>query len=233
MAGVAIGDGWTDPVNQVNYYDSYLWSVGVASNKFRDTCTWYQTHSLINIYEGNYQNATSYFNFISDDKSTPEMYLGNISMFNFRNYDGIDRSFVGFLNANKASFGATADYLSGNPAIYAAFSADISQSYAHDVATLLKSIKVLIFNGQNDVVVNTGGVLQYLNGLNWEGTPQWRRADKQIWTLYGEIQGWAKVSGNLWFVLVNGAGHMVPTDRPEAAFSMMGHFLVNDHDWKQ
>lgn len=50
LQGVAIGDGWTDPLNQVNYYDSFLWSVGVIGNKFRDTCNWFQTQSVINIY---------------------------------------------------------------------------------------------------------------------------------------------------------------------------------------
>jgi hypothetical protein len=101
LGGIAIGNGWTDPVNQVNFYDSFLWSVGIIGNKFRDTCAWYQTNSMINIYETNYQNATDYFNFLSDNKTTPEVYFGNISMFNFRNYDGIDRSFVQFLNNNK------------------------------------------------------------------------------------------------------------------------------------
>lgn len=57
LKGVAIGDGWTDPINQVNYYDSYLWSVGVIGNKFRDTCNWYQTHSVVNIYQANYQKV--------------------------------------------------------------------------------------------------------------------------------------------------------------------------------
>ena len=214
IAGIAIGDGWTDPVNQVNFYDSYLWSVGVVSNKFRDTCTWYQTHSIINIYEGNFQNATDYFNFISDNKETPELYMGNISMFNFRNYDGIDRSFVQFLNANKAEFGATQDYLNGNPQIYAAFGADISKSYASDVSTMLLMTKVLIYNGQNDVVVNTAGVLHYLNNLKWNGAQLWRNTEKRIWTSMGDVRGWAKVAGNLWFVFLNGAGHMVPTDQP-------------------
>jgi carboxypeptidase C (cathepsin A) len=60
LQGVAIGDGWTDPLNQVNYYDSYLWSVGVIGNKFRDTCNWFQTQSVINIYEGNYQLVRIY-----------------------------------------------------------------------------------------------------------------------------------------------------------------------------
>ena len=39
------------------------------------------------------------------------------------------------------------------------------------------------------------------------------------------------VVGNLWFVLVNHAGHMVPTDQPEAAFNMLGHFVFNNRDW--
>ncbi len=66
-----------------------------------------------------------------------------------------------------------------------AFSSDIPKSYASDVAAALKSIKVLIYNGQNDILVNTAGVLQYLNGLNWSGASQWKKTNKQIWTLYG------------------------------------------------
>lgn len=94
-------------------------------------------------------------------------------------------------------------------------------------------MKVLIYNGQNDVVVNNAGVLQYLNSLGWTGIGQWKRQQKQIWTLYGEVVGWVKASGNLTFAMVNGAGHMVPTDRPDAAFTMLGHFIHNDNDWRQ
>ena len=57
LAGIAIGDGWTDPINQVNYYDSYLWSVGVVESKFRDTLTWFQTNAIINMYNGDYKNV--------------------------------------------------------------------------------------------------------------------------------------------------------------------------------
>ncbi len=55
--GVAIGDGWTDPYNQINFYDSYLYSVGVVSNKFRDTCTWFQTRAIQHIAFGDYKNV--------------------------------------------------------------------------------------------------------------------------------------------------------------------------------
>lgn len=49
LEGVAIGGAWTDPYDQVNQYDSYLYSVGVVSNLMRDVCTWYQTQSIISM----------------------------------------------------------------------------------------------------------------------------------------------------------------------------------------
>ncbi len=60
------------------------------------------------------------------------------------------------------------DFIPGNDAIYTSFAQDVSMSYATDVVIALKNTKVLIYNGQNDVVVNTAGVLQYLNSLNWQ-----------------------------------------------------------------
>ena len=98
---------------------------------------------------------------------------------------------------------------------------------------MLRNIRVLIYNGQDDYVVNTAGVLQYLNSLAWEGTASWKRAKKEKWTIYGEVKGWAKVSGNLWFVLVNKAGHLVPTDQPASAFNMLGKYLRNNRNWEE
>jgi serine carboxypeptidase-like clade 2 len=48
--GVMIGNGWVDPINQINYYDSYLWSVGIIENTFKEVCIWYQTNSIVHIY---------------------------------------------------------------------------------------------------------------------------------------------------------------------------------------
>lgn len=52
LEGIAIGDGWTDPQTQINHYDSYLYSVGVSSNLFRDYATWYQTQAIQNMMMG-------------------------------------------------------------------------------------------------------------------------------------------------------------------------------------
>jgi vitellogenic carboxypeptidase-like protein len=166
---VAIGDGWVDPMNQINYYDTYLWSVGVVDRGFRDTCTWFQTNSIVNMYEGDFQKATDYFDFITNNDTTPEKYMGGISIFNFRQYDPTDESFADFLEKNKATLGVpeSIKFIPGNDQIYTAFGPDITQSVTRDLVEVLRKVKVLIYNGQNDVVVNTPGVLQYLNSLQW------------------------------------------------------------------
>ncbi len=125
------------------------------------------------------------------------------------------------------------DYFPGSDQVYNSFHNDITKSYASYITIMLRNIKVLIYNGQDDFVVNTAGVLQYLNSLGWEGIAAWKRAKREKWTIYNQVKGWAKVSGNLWFVLVNKAGHLVPTDQPASAFNMLGHFINQDRNWQQ
>lgn len=120
-----------------------------------------------------------------------------------------------------------------NGQVYDAFHNDISVSYSMDVVIMLRNVKVLIYNGQEDYVVNTAGVLNYLNSLRWDYIANWKRARKEVWRINNAIRGWAKTYGNLWFVLVNRAGHLVPTDQPDAAFNMLGHFIREDRNWNQ
>ena len=80
---------------------------------------------------------------------------------------------------------AGVDYIPGSEQVYDSFKADITKSYASDVVVMLRNIRVLIYNGQDDFVVNTAGVLQYLNSLRWENIANWTRARKEVWTIYG------------------------------------------------
>ena len=84
---------------------------------------------------------------------------------------------------------------------------------------------MLVYNGQYDIIVNTPGVLQYLNVLNWDKINEWKSAPKKLFTIDDDIVGWTKVGNNLWFALINFAGHMIPTDQPRAAFSLLGRFI--------
>ena len=80
-----------------------------------------------------------------------------MSTYNFRKYGDGDSSFAQFLNDSRSAFGVPADthYRAGNHEIYQHFASDISRSYIGDVVAILKTgTRFLIYNGQDDFVVN-------------------------------------------------------------------------------
>ncbi len=61
-----------------------------------------------------------------------------------------------------------------------AFNADLSKSFKPQLERVLNmDVKTLIYNGQNDFIVNTAGVLTYLNTLKWKNAKEWRDAKSQ------------------------------------------------------
>lgn len=113
--------------------------------------------------------------------------MGGMNEFNWRQYDYGDDTMDGFLQSNKLSLGVPANisYISGNDDVYDSFHEDMSISYAQDLIFLLRNVRVLIYNGQEDYVINTAGVLNYLNNLQWEGIERWNNAKKEIWRIDG------------------------------------------------
>lgn len=59
--------------------------------------------------------------------------------------------------------------------MYSAFDEDLSMSFKMNLQRLLNyDVKTLIYNGQNDFIVNTAGVLTYMNTLQWKYAKEWR-----------------------------------------------------------
>jgi hypothetical protein len=92
-----------------------------------------------------------------------------MSTYNFRQYGEGDSTFATLLNNSRTELGIPQDiyYVPGNDDIYNSFQADIMRAYTGDVISALRRTRVLVYNGQDDFVVNTAGVLNYLNSLNW------------------------------------------------------------------
>ncbi len=113
--------------------------------------------------------------------------------------------------------------------MYYAFNADLSRSFKPQLQRILDAeIKTLIYNGQNDFIVNTASVLGYMNTLQWKFAKEWRQATKQMWKDYDEETnlGWTKNYKNLHFTLVRNAGHLVPADQPRYAWMMLSKYFA-------
>ncbi|EHL02897.1 putative Carboxypeptidase Y [Glarea lozoyensis 74030] len=92
------------------------------------------------------------------------------------------------------------------------------------VAALLNTgIRVMIYVGTYDWICNFVGNERVFGSLKWDGLPDFRyqqENNKQVWDggLWWE-------SGLLRYVRINGAGHMVPHDKPVEALKLFKAWL--------
>jgi carboxypeptidase C (cathepsin A) len=92
---------------------------------------------------------------------------------------------------------------------------------------LLDNYQFLFYAGNMDSSsCNNLGVGRIIDRLAWEGTSDYRVAQRRPWIVDGRVAGLAKSAGNMSYVVVTNAGHLVPTDQPEAALDMMRRFVT-------
>jgi cathepsin A (carboxypeptidase C) len=95
-------------------------------------------------------------------------------------------------------------------------------------------IDVLFYQGNFDLACNTAGNLNWANSMQWKGQPAFVAQPKRIWKDGKTEVGWFKEvktetgSGReTTFAMstVNGAGHMVPYDKPREALALVERWL--------
>lgn len=104
---------------------------------------------------------------------------------------------------------------------------DVMQSLAILITDLTKHYKVLIYNGQLDIIVAYPLTENYLRNLEWTGAEKYKTAPRNLWWVGKELAGYTKTVDNLTEVLVRNAGHMVPSDQPLWALDLITRFTHN------
>ncbi|KAK4685115.1 cathepsin A (carboxypeptidase C), partial [Tremellales sp. Uapishka_1] len=94
-------------------------------------------------------------------------------------------------------------------------------------------IRLLIYSGEADMMVNSIGCLRVLDNLPTEYSLEFAQAkDEKFKSHNGTVAGWTKSAGkgagNVAFVSFRNAGHMVPHDDPPAALAMFERWLKNE-----
>ncbi|XP_042231219.1 serine carboxypeptidase-like 51 [Homarus americanus] len=84
------------------------------------------------------------------------------------------------------------------------------------------SLKVVVYNGQLDLIVSTPGAQKWVENMHWEGTKYWVNAvRKPIEDSTGATAAFSKSFKNFTFYWILNAGHMVPADASDMAVRMM------------
>ena len=84
---------------------------------------------------------------------------------------------------------------------------------------------MLIYNGQDDLIVTSPGTMKWVESIFYKEGPQFRDTLLENWKVKDKVAGRIKKAGKLEFRIVFNAGHMVPMDQPENALDMVTSFV--------
>ena len=112
-------------------------------------------------------------------------------------------------------------------AVFQALSVDFMQPVISTVDYLLSNnIHTVVYSGNLDLICCTVGTLEWMNKLKWPGMPAWNRSSyTPFFTANGTVGAFTKSNANLDYYLILTAGHMVPSDQPEVALTMVNTLL--------
>ena len=95
---------------------------------------------------------------------------------------------------------------------------------------LSQKVNVLIYNGQDDLIVNMPGVENMMAKINWSGSSGFLNAPKVNWMVNGNLAGYAQTYQGLTYILVLKAGHMTAHDQPANVKDMVTRY-INGTGW--
>ncbi|XP_065333425.1 venom serine carboxypeptidase [Cloeon dipterum] len=238
--GMAIGNGLIDPEHMLHYGD-YLYQLGLIDLNAKREFHKIEARGIAAIQRKDWEAAFEVFDsLINGDLTTGPALFQNLTGFNF---------YFNYLhNTDPAESDPTADFgiLVQTPEVRKAihvgnkpFSGleankvekflqqDIMKSVRPWIQELVEHYRVLIYNGQLDIIVAYPLTLGALRALDWSAKNEYMRADRHKWYVGQELAGYAKTAGKLTEVLVRNAGHMVPGDQPKWAMDLIQRFTQN------
>jgi serine carboxypeptidase 1 len=99
--------------------------------------------------------------------------------------------------------------------------------YVHLVEELLRmNCKVLVYNGQNDLIVQTPGTFKWAERVHYDNAEEFRNTLFSTWKVGNRTAGYKKQVGLYELKTVNNAGHLVPMDQGAAATQLLKDFVV-------
>ncbi len=90
---------------------------------------------------------------------------------------------------------------------------------------LYRGMPVLIYNGQDDLIVQSPGTMKWVDRIHYSKSEEFRKKLFTPWKINNKVVGAVKSAGLLEFRIINNAGHLVPQDRPVEALEMAISFV--------
>ncbi|EOD41831.1 hypothetical protein EMIHUDRAFT_194378 [Emiliania huxleyi CCMP1516] len=228
LRGIAIGDGAFDPPTQLTGFGPLLFSLGLAGGGARPSLADADQAKVYEAYDRKVEKALAK----GDTELNGDYFQGTF----YANTTGMGGNYFNFAQPPSAGLGdprpfvrealhvGSVPYAIFNQTVETQLLADWMVGVVPQLQALLDHYRVLIYSGQNDVILGPPGTERAVNKLQWSGSRSYAAAKTE--PMYGpsvaggaaDLMGYARraqgKSSNFTYVLLRGCGHMVPTDQP-------------------
>ena len=239
LQGMAIGNGYCDPGNQLDY-GNYLYQLGLIDSNQLKVFIKYQNEIVKQIKLQNWERADILLDRLMDGELSNQSYFKSFTGFNYYyNYlqaAGGDEDMTVFTNLLHNDNVRRSVHVGGLPfndgqLVQIHLALDMLKSVAPAISELLSHYRMMFYNGQLDIVVAFPLTENFLRNLKFSSAEEYRTARRDIWKVGDELAGYVKRAGNLTEVLVRNSGHMVPQDQPKWAYDLITRFIKNDFNF--
>ena len=222
LAGIAIGNGFSAPLEMVQGYADMIYNAGLLSPSEYLIAQSYQDNITAQITAEDYVGAyLTWDAFLNGDSTLGGAWFTNVT--GLTNYFNIatetPTEFVYYAQyvtspAVRAAIGAgTRVFNDGNLAVELALTGDVMFSQKPRIEALLTAgLRVLIYNGALDIICGAPLTERYVPLLQWPGAAAFNATPKALWhdPVYpgGAISGYARETDNFVNVVMRGAGHV-------------------------
>jgi carboxypeptidase C (cathepsin A) len=246
LRGLAIGDGLVDPYNQYPGYPPYAMDNNLISQGSYDIMMACQPVCELEIQACNNNNGTIGWTACLNAYDTCNICdivpvtLSGVNPYDIRipcevqplcyDFSNEDKYFN--LKATMEGLGVSSEvkkWVSCNRLVEEdlVFAGDWMKDFAQDIPKMLANdVKVLVYHGIYDYIVNWYGGWDWVTKLEWPNQKAWNAAANRTYTVDNAVAGWSKSYANFTFLGIDGAGHLVPMDQPKNALDMIQRFTI-------
>ncbi|CAJ0646082.1 9452_t:CDS:10 [Entrophospora sp. SA101] len=246
LKGIAIGNGWFDPISQYNAYYTFAVDQNIMDEKTKAAayeqlgiCMKDLQESLaIHVYscekvlvtilsgsrrrrEGTRETCINQYDIRDHNDSYPSCGMNwpyeLPTIYKYlRRPDVVDAIHA---NTNKLK------WVECNSKVGIGFDQDMSPPSVTLMPDLLKQINVLLYNGDKDLICNIYGTQDMVKKLEWNGYKGFKDAVSKPWYINDKVVGEMTTERNLTYIVVYNTSHMVPYDVPVETMDMIYRFI--------
>ncbi|XP_059447354.1 serine carboxypeptidase-like 50 [Corylus avellana] len=228
LAGVAIGNGMTDPVTQVGIHAVNAHFTGLINERQKRELEKAQWKAIELTKSRNWSEATKARTRVL---RLLQNMTGLATLNDFTRKAPYKTKMVTELLQNeevKRALGANESvaFEECSDVVGDALHDDVMKSVKYMVEALVKQSRVLLYQGNFDLRDGVVSTEAWVKTMKWEGIEEFVMAERKVWKVKGELAGYVQKWGSLSNVVVLGAGHLVPNDQALHSQGMIEEWVL-------